>query len=638
MNERKVSLSKRAVLLATAVATAAALAFNGCTRQKETPTFQTGNFQPASRVFLPIFMYYAERAYVDLQEPTETDRTIRSILDESPEGQEFIRGALEQYKSIPEDTKLELFDAEIVRMTIDIQQPLNLERVHARLKEEAPGLMEVPKGPPAAPSNLSAKNRSTLEPVKYQVELQWQDNSNDEDGFLIYRAAKPVSGGAVQALQQIGSVAAGVTTYMDITPGYTQPEDQYCYQVVAYTTNPIGLVGQPPQQMLSTPTNSVCSYVAIGYPLGPLPPDQDKDGYADALDACPGVPGIYPDGCPDKDYDGIPDHQDMCETEPADMYASYDQGPKPPPSRLGCPTRYTLQWMGMKVLNNSGQFAYPGYQFLSPSGKLYGLYQNEVDSQCTSGEEPYLVFTWTNGLTDKGMVENGVSRWCCGDQVIVKSGKDYEPDSDSCGEEFPGTLADTQKYGFTVFPGIANQHSIFDDTSGFVMAITVMERDYELTITPENNANALDAVFKMGGAVAGAIGGCVGSGGAGCLVSIAGALKTIIESIFDLMKTPPPSVTVQDPDDFMGTDMWYISRVSAMYMTSTNGAYAFTLPEIPTTYNFTCLGWQPCGVGGGIPTTLRVRPTFCLLREGVPKSDYQKVCASPSYVSPWPMK
>jgi hypothetical protein len=611
---------------------------SGCSSQREINSYQDENDQSRNRIILPVFMYYAERYFAEVPEPTEVDRGIRSILDESESGQQLIRRALDQYKAIPAEAKLDIYDPEIIRMTTDILQPLDLEQVRERWAEDDPQMVEIPKDPPADPNNLTATNRSKFEPITYEVELNWQDNSGNEDGFLIYRASKPAGSQAAQAMQQIGSVGPGITTYLDSPPGYTQGDNQYCYQVAAYRTNPVGLIGQPPQHLQSKPTNTACSYVAPGYPLGPLPPDLDKDGFPDADDECIGLPGIYPHGCPDKDYDGIADKDDMCETEAADLYFSYDNGPKPPASRLGCPTRYTLVWMGMKVLNNSGPYAYPGYEFIDPYGKTYGLYRNEADQECTSGEEPYLIFTWTNGLSAKGMVENGTSRWCCGDQVDVKAGKDFEPDTDSCAEEFPANLGDVLTHGFTAFPGSANQYAIIDEAAGLVMAITLMERDYEVTIIPQTQANELDAVFKMGGQVAGVIAACVGSGGFGCLASIGGALEGIIEGIFGLMQSGPPPINVADPDDFMGTDVWFITRQGALEKTSSNGAYAFTIPEMPTPFRYSCLGAEPCSVSSGVPTTLRIRPSFCLVREGVPKSDYKKVCTPFSYVVPWPMK
>ncbi len=45
----------------------------------------------------------------------------------------------------------------------------------------------------------------------------------------------------------------------------------------------------------------------------PPPPDMDKDGVTDSLDACPTVPGAADmNGCPDSDNDGIADNEDEC--------------------------------------------------------------------------------------------------------------------------------------------------------------------------------------------------------------------------------------------------------------------------------------------------------------------------------------
>ena len=60
-------------------------------------------------------------------------------------------------------------------------------------------------------------------------------------------------------------------------------------------------------------------------PPPPAPPDGDKDGFADAVDACPTVAGVAPTGCPaDSDGDGILDEKDQCPTS---------SGPEP----TGCP-------------------------------------------------------------------------------------------------------------------------------------------------------------------------------------------------------------------------------------------------------------------------------------------------------------
>jgi len=78
-----------------------------------------------------------------------------------------------------------------------------------------------------------------------------------------------------------------------------------------------------------------------GYPLPPPPPpDADKDGIADASDACPREPGVASadatkNGCPlpppDRDSDGIADASDACPEEAGVA--------DPDPTRNGCPDR-----------------------------------------------------------------------------------------------------------------------------------------------------------------------------------------------------------------------------------------------------------------------------------------------------------
>jgi outer membrane protein OmpA-like peptidoglycan-associated protein len=71
----------------------------------------------------------------------------------------------------------------------------------------------------------------------------------------------------------------------------------------------------------------------------PPPKDSDGDGYFDPQDACPGVPGVAPNGCPapvvappvDTDKDGIVDASDPCPTEAED-------GAQPTPTD-GCPNK-----------------------------------------------------------------------------------------------------------------------------------------------------------------------------------------------------------------------------------------------------------------------------------------------------------
>jgi hypothetical protein len=240
-------------------------------------------------------------------------------------------------------------------------------------------------------------------------------------------------------------------------------------------------------------------------------------------------------------------------------------------------------------------------------------------------------------MTAKGMKEHGTARWCCGDQVIVKAGKDYEPDDDTCAEEFPSALKDLQNRGLSVFPAVQGKFAPIDGDLGLAVTITLMERDFEVTITPENEADAVKTALELGVTTIGTVAGCAGSGGFGCLLSIGGVMKQVIEKLFDLSQTPAP-ITGKDPDDYMGTNIWTITRYEARVKTSTNGTYAFQLPEIPVPYMKSCLGWTPCPAGAGVPVTMRVRPYFCLVREGLPENDIKKLCTPYTSVLPWPMQ
>jgi len=79
-----------------------------------------------------------------------------------------------------------------------------------------------PAAPPAAPSNLTGK------PLKYSVTLTWTDNSNNEDGFRIYRGLSAAS------LSIIDTVGANVTSYEDT--GLTR-KTYYYYKVCSFNAN-----------------------------------------------------------------------------------------------------------------------------------------------------------------------------------------------------------------------------------------------------------------------------------------------------------------------------------------------------------------------------------------------------------------
>ncbi|UCH96971.1 MAG: hypothetical protein JSV88_09010, partial [Candidatus Aminicenantes bacterium] len=79
-----------------------------------------------------------------------------------------------------------------------------------------------PEEPPAAPSNLTGKARG-----KTKIALSWTDNSDNEDGFEIYRGLSPTS------MNSIGTVGPDVTSYVD-SPVSSQTT--YYYKVCAFNT------------------------------------------------------------------------------------------------------------------------------------------------------------------------------------------------------------------------------------------------------------------------------------------------------------------------------------------------------------------------------------------------------------------
>jgi hypothetical protein len=77
-----------------------------------------------------------------------------------------------------------------------------------------------PSNPPAAPSNLNAKVKG-----KSKITLSWNDNSNNETGFRIYRGGSPTT------LTLLTTVGANVILFDDTT---VQSKTTYYYKVCAY--------------------------------------------------------------------------------------------------------------------------------------------------------------------------------------------------------------------------------------------------------------------------------------------------------------------------------------------------------------------------------------------------------------------
>ncbi len=103
-------------------------------------------------------------------------------------------------------------------------------------------------GVPLAPSRV----RAVADPVKPQITITWQDNSNNEQGFRIKR----VLGGTNQWVE-ITQVPAGTTTYTDKE---TAENTGYSYRVESYNSIGESIQGSTTyaktgSAVLSTPTN-----------------------------------------------------------------------------------------------------------------------------------------------------------------------------------------------------------------------------------------------------------------------------------------------------------------------------------------------------------------------------------------------
>lgn len=578
-----------------------------------------------ANVAVPILMYYYQRYLEGIPPEDEAAGRLSELLAEDPGAIPAIRRAVEQWRSMSFEAKAERFQPEFVAMTADIRNPLNVDEIRHWLREEIPDLTsEVPTAPSALLATSASKppDPDISGSQKYQIALVWTDNSINEEGFVVYRAAKPASGQQGPAAI-VATLGANATSYVDNLPIPKDQKDAYCYRVAAFRDAKIALAGTAPHRSFSAPSNSSCSFYDFTLGLPPAPPDADKDGIADAGDECPMEYGSYPSGCPDLDKDGYADKDDNCPLEWGDTPIPSDNAPKP---LDGCPFKYSLRWMKMTVLNNSVD-----------AHKPPNFHYNEANAiNDTPGEEPYLLFGFINGH-NQGIPLQATSRWCCGEKIDVAAGANVEPDGDQSGEENPALIPVMQAAGLTAFPVASGvTHAQIDRDLGLAMTVTLMERDGTAVMPPDKNELEMSKVLGTSSAVIGTVYGCAASGGAGCLLGVASAMKSVIEFIFGQTQTSPAPVTVDDPDDFMGVDAWAIDRVSAKLRTADTGAYPFYMIEMPTK-QWTLCSVIPCGVGWGKMATMRARLDFCLVREGVAEPQVKQLCSAPQAILPWPM-
>jgi len=124
---------------------------------------------------------------------------------------------------------------------------------------------------PSRPSNLSTSVSSTT-----TVDLSWTDNSNNEDGFYVYRAES--SGSSTADYTQIADLSAGTTTYSDT--GNAEGE-RYYYRVSAYNTNGESDLSNESTQTTDLPAPSAFSAYESGNDVDLYWTDNasNEDGY-----------------------------------------------------------------------------------------------------------------------------------------------------------------------------------------------------------------------------------------------------------------------------------------------------------------------------------------------------------------------
>lgn len=576
-----------------------------------------------SAVTTPTLMYCLQRYFAHVPPSTDLDRAVHATLDAAPGSQALFEIALANYLALPDDRRSQLYDPATLAQLLDYTRDLPLGFLSGRVQETAPGWALKPESPPAAPTQLTATNASTYStidnPARYRIALHWKDNAADEQGFRIYRADG--SSLLTDKGQLIAEVAANTTDFLDSLPAAPPfPNHHYCYHVVAFRHGTLAWAGQPAPILDSSPSETACST----YYLGPwVPPtDSDFDGIPDAEEdpRCVTIHrgpygGWWTGGCPDADNDGVPDIDDYCQNTRGESIADDDTGPLP---LKGCPIKYSIRWMGIKVLNNSE----PHY---SDGQLVYAEGNDPFDF----GEEPYLLFSFVNGITTQGSKEEGQARWCCGERVSVDKGLSWEPDTDDAGEEFKAALPQLLQYGLAVFPAMPGQFAAIDEGLGLVLTMTLMERDWTMLVTPEQKMDELGTAIKFGTAVVSTFATCAGTGGIGCLAGFGALLKSAIEDLFGSAKQ---QVEVSDPDDFIGTDVWTISRQEAMEKTSGNGAYAFYI-RMPWDVHQGC--WVvPCGPSTSHVLTMQAHVYFVLFREGTTEAEIQNACKTYHYNLP----
>lgn len=596
---------------------------------------------PGARALVPLQMYYVERYLADVPDKTDVDLAIGAILDQSPDALDVFVRALETYRSMSLEAKDEFFDPGVVAMTASFTAALDMDgiRDHVASQLTLPDFTALEA--PTPPSDLKAANMSRGASLEqdptgargpsedtYRVALAWRDNSSTEEGFRVYRWPYLTLAGVAPKL--IATLGPDMTSFEDQLLEPISYEEKVCYEVTAYDTAPTSVTGQEPSVMESAPTDSVCTeyhWVTVDSRIDTG--DNDVDGLINEYDECPNTHdngNKWTPGCPDQDRDGWWDNgTDQCVSAWGDPVVPGETSPYK--SAPGCPQRYAVSWMGMDVINNSAAYIHHLTNISDPWGKYAGLQNNEVDDR--PGEEPYLIFTWVNGLTTTGAEETGETQWCCGEEIDVAKGYVHEPDG-TTPEGDPALDTAISDHGMAVFPV-----GEISDSPGLLITVMLMEKDWQALVRPEYVSATVGDMVEVAAEAALVIGGCISSAGIGCLIDIG---EAIVEGLLSIFGMSSQLIEVDDPDDVMGDGVWVITRKDALFKTAENGAYGFSF-EIPTPSASLCLPpATPCTPDIAIPSKMGATMLMCLHREGIPIDQLKSACQQYQPVLPWPME
>jgi hypothetical protein len=259
------------------------------------------------------------------------------------------------------------------------------------------------------------------------------------------------------------------------------------------------------------------------------------------------------------------------------------------------------------------------------------------------GEEPYVIFDWINGQVGGTWIDANV-HWCCGEKVGPEGEKQwdlaelkdvylkpFEPDEDDEGEEHRSQLPTVLSRGFQVFPEQGLNFEVIDQNYGFLLALTLMERDFDRLELEYEEPALGDVLGLMADLV---VGGVTQNWG-----KLAGGIKGLAELAYRQENPESKLRFVEDPDDYIGTDVWRISRDKAKSVTSEDGVYPFWVgmpSKIWTSYTPGTwvinqktreeheYGTEPHERNSATMETIQY---FCLVREGVDESRIKDLCS-----------